>query len=140
MKLYLKCVVVCNLILLSSCINHSPVSKVPKELHDDLASQYYSDKDLIAWQIYLSKRFNLNDKEKYKHYSTLIYALENELGVVNEWNNGSISHGKIRTLTSYKNESNNLCKTYEFLITKYSSKNNQTSSACYVKNKWIFYK
>jgi len=59
MKLYLKCVVVCSLILLSSCVNHSPVSKVPKELNDDLASQYYSDKDLIAWQIYLSKRFNL---------------------------------------------------------------------------------
>lgn len=140
MKLYLKCVVVCNLILLSSCVNHSSVSKVPKELHDDLAAQYYSDKDLIAWQIYLSTRFNLNAKEKYKHYSTLTYALENELGVVNEWNNGSISHGKIRTLTSYKNESNNICKTYEVLITKHSSKNSLTSSACYVKNKWIFYK
>ena len=131
---------VCNLILLSSCVNHSSVSKVPKELHDDLAAQYYSDKDLIYWQMYLSTRFNLNTNEKYKHYSTLIYALENKLGVVNEWYNGSSSHGKIRTLTSYKNESNNLCKTYEALITKHSSKNSIISSACYVKNKWIFYK
>lgn len=140
MKLYLKILVVCNLLIFISCADNSLVSRLPKELREDLASQYYSGKDLASWQLYLSYRFNLNENEKNKHYSALIYALENNLGEIVEWNNGINSYGKIRTLTSYQNEFDNLCKTYETMVMKSFSKNSIIGSACYVKNQWIFHK
>ena len=98
---------------------------------------------LFIWMDYFNyKNFNLNKEEKNMHNEAVYFSLNHgKNGKITSWHSKKrLASGKVRIIHSFL-LSNNLCKTYQSLISLNGAERHSTNTFCKTKGgHWSPYK
>jgi surface antigen len=150
MRLYRAIILLTSFLFLQQCATHGvhTVKETQQSIRETMpAPMMLSDKELwtmpgMLWNGIQYMRFNLNQKEKMLHQSTVFHSLNNaEIGSTTSWySKDRLAAGKVRIIHQFPTSAG-YCRTYQAYIQVNGASKHFTNNACKdFGGNWIFLK